>query len=202
MRLLSLAVAHGEFNASAFAAQSARAQIADAALSVLLDLSVGTANVSTLYPKELLRSSTKQGVSMTSRALILEELFAQRSLDIVFVQEGRLQDDAVHPAQHYKMFRAGATSSGHHGSQIWLAHKLTVYVVVTRVISPRIIAIYLRIADLEVMLVSAHAPIEASDEHVKNEFWVHLQGVIMTYRFKRQGWISDWWQCWTCRARC
>ena len=70
----------------------------------------------------------------------MNHFFSQRSLDVVFVQEGRLQGDAVHPAQHYQMFRAGATSSGSHGSQIWLAHTLASFVVASRAVSPRIIA--------------------------------------------------------------
>ena len=78
----------------------------------------------------------------------------------------------MHPAQHYKMFRSGATSSGHHGSQIWLAHKLASYIVATRALSPRVVAVYFNVADLEVLLVSAHAPIEGSDWH--GEFWSQL----------------------------
>ena len=85
----------------------------------------------------------------------------------------------MHPAQHYKMFRSGATSSGHQGSQIWLAHKLASYVVATRALSPRVVAVCLNVSDLEVFLVSAHASIEGSDEH--GEFWSQLENLLMSF---------------------
>ena len=43
-----------------------------ASLMNIDELVVGTANVSTLHPGELRRSSTKHGVTMTARMLILE----------------------------------------------------------------------------------------------------------------------------------
>ena len=86
-----------EFSTRISAQESTGYKVSFAALRVIDELVVGTANVSTLHPRELLRSSTGHGISMIARALILEDLFAQRSLDVVFIQEGRLQGDAVHP---------------------------------------------------------------------------------------------------------
>ena len=112
----------------------------------------------------------------------VEELFAQRKLDIVFVQEGRLQGDASHLSHHYRMFRSSASPMGTSGSQIWLSHKMAGFVFASRAISPRILALWLRVSDLEVLLVSAHAPTEAAAEQDKSEFWSRVEGLLTSFQ--------------------
>ena len=168
-----------EFIAESSASQYARAKVTEAALRVISKVGVGTANVSTLNPKELSRSSTRQDLSLTSRASILEEVFFEKALDIVCVQEGRLPDDAVHPSQHYTMSRAGVSPGGHQGAQIWLAQKLAKLVASTRAVKPRILLVFLKIVDVEIMLVSAHAPIEGSEDH--GAFWSEVENVLLSF---------------------
>ena len=118
---------------------------------------------------------------MTSRALVLEDLFVQRQLDIIFIQEGRLQGSAVHPSFNYKMFRSGASEAGAQGSQIWLSLGIAPFVVAARPVNPRILALYLNIADVEIQLISGHAPIEDADESEKNCFWSQIEHLIASF---------------------
>ena len=60
--------AFAKFGASFSAKQSKRSTVSAVALRVIDLLAVGTANVSTLHPRELRKSSTKHGISMTARA--------------------------------------------------------------------------------------------------------------------------------------
>ena len=98
------------------------------------------------------------------------------------IQEGRLQDDAMHIGESYRMYRAGADDRGNYGSQVWLSHALSSHVVSTRVVNPRIIAVYLRIADLDLMIVSAHAPTALSDRSDASLFWSALESVLLDHR--------------------
>ena len=94
--------------------------------------------------------------------LELDHCFAERSLDIVFVQEGRLQQDGDHSCCNYRMLRSGATPAGGAGVQIWLLHKLAKFITATIPVSPRILRVVLTAGPFEIHLVAAHAPIDDS----------------------------------------
>ena len=139
-------------------------------------------NVSTLHPRELAKSATKQWCGSTMRMLVLDKLFAEKATHVIFVQEGRLQGDGQRSMPTYKAYMAGASPCGGHGSQIWLKHNLTQFVTSVLVLSPRYIRVTLVICSISLQLVSAHAPIEAATDAEKAAFWTLVRGDLLPFR--------------------
>ena len=150
--------------------QSLRTLIAP--VSDILDtLVVITANVSTLHPREIRQSSTKQGCCSTARMLELDGSFFAAGAAIVFVQEGRLQGDGDHSCSNYRMYRAGASKIGSGGSQVWVLHKLVPFVVSVKVVSTHIIHLVFQFGSVFLHALSGHAPVEAANDCDQASFW-------------------------------
>jgi hypothetical protein len=103
--------------------------------------------------------------------LMLDEEFSRAGAHIVCIQEGRIPGDGQHSCRHNKMFRAGSTDAGQHGSQVWIRHELSSLLSAVRVHSPRVIEIVLQLGPLFLHIFSAHAPTLASSDGDRNDFW-------------------------------
>ena len=139
-----------------------------------MDLGLATANVSTVHPHELKRSSGLQGCDVTSRMLELDEKFFRAGIMIACIQEGRLPCDGESNAINFKMYHAGASKCGAGGVQIWIAHCLVKYVTGVTVRSPWIMRVTLRFRSACFHVVSAHAPFEKAALSRRNVFWDQL----------------------------
>eukprot|EP00972_Heterocapsa_arctica_P110286 16236893-Heterocapsa_arctica.AAC.1 len=65
--------------------------------------------------------------------------FDKADLDIVGVQEGRVQDDQQKSSIVYEQFIAGADSAGSYGSQVWIRRASPFKVQSFNAWSPRIV---------------------------------------------------------------
>ena len=135
------------------------------------NLTSATANVNTLYPRELKQSSTAQGCSSTSRMLILGTAFANAGVHVVFVQEGRLPGNGVAHCKNFVMYRAGVDDNGCFGVQLWISRRFAKHVVTTTVRSTRAMRVDLRFGKVLVHLISAHAPCEDAPAAEREAFW-------------------------------
>ena len=82
--------------------------------------------------------------------------------------------DGQHSCANFKMFRAGATSHGVDGSQIWVRHDISRYVTAVKVISPRLLRVVIQDGVVKLHVISGHGPIEAASSDEKNSFWIDL----------------------------
>ena len=74
---------------------------------------LATANVSTLDPKEFKACLNQDNEAvLTGRISFLEDAFIEAGIDIVGVQESRIQGDLNIRGQHYDIRMAGAESTG------------------------------------------------------------------------------------------
>ena len=130
-----------------------------------------TANVNTLYPRELAKPSTNQACGSTSRMLLLDDLFWQSGAHVVSIQEARIPGNGHHCGPHYTMSRAGSTEADTDGSQMWVQHELKHLVTAVKVLSPRLIRVVVEAGPFRLHFVSGHAPIEAAPAEDKAKFW-------------------------------
>ena len=95
-------------------------------------------------------------------------------VDIVGIQEGRLRS-SLRSGGHYIMYIGDPDAMGSYGCQVWLAKTLLHKLVSARSISPRIMLVHLIALskNQEVVVLSAHAPIESDLPASKDAFW-HL----------------------------
>ena len=142
------------------------------------DLRVLQANVCTVHLREMVKSSTKQACGSTARMITLDTMFADADAHVVCVQEGRIQEDGQHSCANFKMFRAGATSRGTDGSQIWVQHDLARAVTAVKVLSPRLLRVVVQDGSTRLEVLSGHAPFEAAPSDEKNKFWTQLASEI------------------------
>ena len=88
--------------------------------------------------------------------------FQDIQLDIVGVQESRLQSSAKLETEHYFVYQVSASSAGLDGTQIWLARSLKAKCIATDLISCRLLRITVQIQGIRLHVVSGHAPIESA----------------------------------------
>ena len=144
-----------------------------------MPLSLASANVSTLHPKELRSSAGVQGCHSTGRMQYLDRMFAQAKIDVACVQEGRLPGDGDSECVNFKMYRAGASKQGCGGVQVWLSHRLASFVSATVVRSPWIMRVVLTLSCMHLHIISAHAPFESDSETRKHVFWDQLTAELV-----------------------
>jgi hypothetical protein len=90
-----------------------------------LPISVGTANVQTLKPKEEALSSARVcGVLLLGKIQILEARFHEHHLDAVMIQEGRSRTMTSKNGSYYAMYAGAADPGGNYGPQIWIAKQM------------------------------------------------------------------------------
>ena len=138
------------------------------------ELCFATANVSTLYPKELKEPSIRQGCGCTSRTLLLDGMFAMAGIKIACIQEGRLPESGESCCHNYMMYRSGADSHGSGGVQIWVAHQLKKHVTATVARSPWILRVVMSFGEASLHVLSAHAPYEDAPVERRDAFWEAL----------------------------
>ncbi|CAK0788322.1 unnamed protein product, partial [Prorocentrum cordatum] len=121
---------------------------------------------------------------MLGKVQMLELDFHRSSLDVVCIQEGRAPQCDVHDGVHYRMYAGCADSDGQYGCQVWIATSLTFHPKSVRHVSPRLMTVagYSVTLQRGLVVVSAHAPTEASTARVKDDFWDSLTAVVLNLR--------------------
>ena len=141
-------------------------------------VTVATTNVCTLgvsrYDSDV---RTEIGVSALGRAQLLEKQFSDSALDIVCVQEGRIDGDQLRAGVFYDMHVAGSRN-GSYGSQVWVRRGLACDTIMSTAVSPRIMAVAMNVSvgrgSSVLAVMSVHAPILDAAESDKDMFWDQL----------------------------
>eukprot|EP00972_Heterocapsa_arctica_P109121 16069215-Heterocapsa_arctica.AAC.1 len=97
--------------------------------------------------------------------------FDKANLDVIGVQEGRVQDDQQKSGIIYEQFTAGAASAGSYGSQVWIRRASPFKVRSFVAWTPRIIEVCGSLKGATWCVVSAHAQCEGAIDEAKNNFW-------------------------------
>ena len=124
-----------------------------------LHLKVAAANVNTLTPQEV-RAAQAQGLGMlvSGKALRLDKEFVSAGLDLVGIQESRIQANTLAYRAHYHVIGSAATAAGTHGIQLWVARRLRATALETRPIDHRSLFVVLQIAGRIIIVGVLHAP--------------------------------------------
>ena len=110
-------------------------------------------------------------------------MFHDESLDIIGIQEGRLQS-AVKSGVHYEMYFGQPSKCGAHGCQVWIARDRKPKLLCAISHSARLLTVHALLSEnnTEVFAVAAHAPTEGAESAVKDAFWDMLVKVILSAR--------------------
>ena len=121
-------------------------------------LSVATANVCTLRPKQLKQVLGRSiGAGVCTRAAELGEVFSSAGLHIVALQECRTQGDGIVRGSHNTMYKTSADAHELDGTQIWVIHSLVKFVTQSVPVSPRMLRVTLCIDGKTLHIISARA---------------------------------------------
>ena len=132
-------------------------------------LSILSANVGTLRPKDLKVKSLNAGAGITPRMVEFDAQFHAAGVHLAGIQESRIQGDGMTSCEHFEVYRAGADAAGCDGCQIWVSKALRAQVTATVPISPRLFTLTVRICGRAWHVITAHAPIEDAKHEVKLE---------------------------------
>ncbi|CAK0891389.1 unnamed protein product, partial [Prorocentrum cordatum] len=134
---------------------------------------IATGNVCTLRPQEESVAGVQVAFQlMLGKVQILEQYFIDAHLDYVFLQEGRARVEEVRTGLHYTMYVGAGDDDGGHGCQIWIRARSGFKVSSYAAVPPRLFWLTGRDAcGLPLILVSAHAPTEASPATEREGFW-------------------------------
>ena len=107
------------------------------------------------------------------RVQLLEMQFDSEGLDIIGLQESRLQESQVISGLVYNMYVSSADKQGCYGAQCWVRVSPKFRVVHWYAHHPRIVEVAVKLRGLKrhTHFISAHAPIEAADSNTKQCFW-------------------------------
>lgn len=136
---------------------------------------LATANVNMLHPKDFKRKCFGDGDGINGRIASLDAKFHHAELDIIGIQESRIQGDLQLSSQHYHIRSSGATADGCLGVQLWVSMDFMATIVAIFPVSPRLLISVLAVGSHQVIVVVAHAPTEESSNADKNSFWSLLQ---------------------------
>jgi hypothetical protein len=125
---------------------------------------------------------TKTGVESEGRAQILERAFHEADIDVVCIQEGRMQGDHEVQGVHYKMLVASATEAGSYGSRLWVRTSKDVEILEYKVHSPRVLEAVLRVGCAVVIIITAHCPHSGYKKCEVEKFWEQVAGAIRRTR--------------------
>ena len=144
---------------------------------------VATANVSTLWPKELRGLGGAYGVEMLSRVAMLERQFDSRGMALVGLQETRLQKSGQADGSVYCIVSAPANGKGVGGVQIWVRRSWIMERPCITHTSSQVLAAKLRLSDgTSLGLVCGHAPIECESGMRKDAWWDELDQATVALR--------------------
>ena len=137
-------------------------------------LSILSANVGTLRPKDLKVKILNAGAGITPRMVEFDAQFHAAGVHLAGIQESRIQGDGMTSCEHFEVYRGSADAAGCDGCQIWVSKALRAQVTATVPISPRLFTLTASICDRAWHVTTAHAPIEDASHEVKLEFWDSL----------------------------
>ena len=140
---------------------------------------LATANVCTLNATaEKFKKSYDDDILVISRIRIVEDLFHNAGFTIVGVQEGRAKAQQLIVGKYYTMHVAAATPEGQYGCQVWIHNKFEHEVLTTRVFSPRLIAVIVRVCGYArpLCIFSGHGPHGHDGADVIGKFWADVRG--------------------------
>ena len=104
-----------------------------------------------------------QGLLVAGKIQRLEKEFFEAGLDIIGMQETRLQLDADVRKKYYHIIGSAATTSGCYGMQLWVAMKFKAEVLECVPVSPRLLFVALKIQNVRFIIFVAHSPIDGDD---------------------------------------
>jgi hypothetical protein len=105
---------------------------------------------------------------------LLEASLAGHSLQVIGMQETRIQSDAVSRCGGFTIYSAPADKHGTGGTQLWLTHALSKHVSATVIRSPQLLRVALSVGKITIHIIVGHAPPEAvndADSHLCDVFW-------------------------------
>ena len=144
---------------------------------------LATANISTLDPKEFKDCLNNDNEAvLTARVSFLEDAFKNTGIDIVGVQESRIQGDLHVCGNHYDIRMAGAESTGRSGVQLWTSLKISKGIISTIPVSPRLLFVVIRVNGCLFLFVVAYGPQEDADSGEKNAFWCSMGSELTKVR--------------------
>jgi hypothetical protein len=144
---------------------------------------LATANVSTLDPKEFKACINQDNEAvLTGRISFLEDAFREAGIDIVGVQESRIQGDLAICGKHYDIRMAGAETTGRSAVQLWTSLDLAKGIIATIPISARLLFVVMEIRDQCFVFVVAYGPQEVADSGEKNRFWCSMSCELIKIR--------------------
>ena len=142
-----------------------------------------TANVSTLDPKEFKGCINQDNEAvLTGRISFLEDAFKDAGIDIVGVQESRIQGDLAIRGKHYDIRMAGAEATGRSGVQLWTSLNLAKGIIATIPISARLLFVAMEIRGHCFIFAVAYGPQEDANSGEKNMFWRSMSSELVKVR--------------------
>ena len=152
---------------------------------VIGTMRVATANVLTLAPVEW-RQASEAGLAIPGRVAQLERDFEENGVQVVGVQEARVDGPFQRDGEHYRIF-AGPAPGGRLGCQVWIQRAFLAGASATfEPCGPRAVALYVEAPGSRYCYVSCHAPHGAMDDASRNAFYEELAGICR--RARRGSW--------------
>ena len=128
-------------------------------------LSVATANVNTLLPREIRDAiALGQAPLESTKVQRLEKEFNDAGLDLVGVQETRVQANMEVNKKHYSVIGSGATTAGTHGVQLWYARHLKATTLDVRPMDHRILFVVMQVSGWTLIIGVVHAPCNEDEQ--------------------------------------
>ena len=131
--------------------------------SSIYTMTVATANVRTLHPKEETESRSRfGGTLMVGKVELLEIAMRDAGIDVIGLQESRSRQAGIFNGPLYHRYCGAADGNGNAGCQLWIAASWNFTMLTMDDISPRLLVVTGRRADCGTLLnfVVAHAPCE------------------------------------------
>ena len=140
---------------------------------------VATANVNTLLDAR--RVSDCLSLQTIGRVQLLEMSMCSAGIDLVGIQEGRIQHDQQKSGIEYDQYIAGANAAGSYGSQVWVKRNGPFQVSSFIPLGPRLVELVGSLRNIEevVHVFSGHAPHEIDSQVAKDLFWDCLNGRLI-----------------------
>ena len=120
---------------------------------------------------------------ITGRAQVLEALFEHEGIQIIGLQETRIQDNFDTKSISFHVISSGAHRNGSQGVQIWISLALKHTVLSSLPISPRCLFVVVDIFSRTLILCVLHIPDSASQESVE-AVWSSWAAAIRRLRTK------------------
>ena len=142
-------------------------------------ITLATANVNTLLDAK--RASGNMHAQAMGRIQLLEMAMDSECIDIIGIQEGRMQVDQQRTGHLYDQYIASASKTGCYGSQVWVRRKCAFKVSTFVPHSSRIVEVVGDIDHIDgpVHVFSAHAPHELDKAPTKDSFWDSLTAKVL-----------------------